>query len=68
MQKIDKIDIKKLSEDLGCKKIEISALKGTGIQEISEAAVTSGISEQTYAKTELCTSCGKCFARYLQQN
>ena len=35
----DQINIKKLSEDLGCKVIEISALKGTGIQEVSEAAI-----------------------------
>lgn len=35
----DKIDITKLSEELGCKVIEISALKGTGIQEISEMAI-----------------------------
>ena len=31
----DKIDIKELSEKLGCKVVEISALKGTGIRSSS---------------------------------
>ena len=35
----DKIDIKALSEALGCQIIEISALKETGIMEASEAAI-----------------------------
>ena len=35
----DKINIEKLSERLGCPVFEISALKGTGIEEASEAAI-----------------------------
>lgn len=35
----DKIDTKRLAEDLGVQVYEISALKGTGIQEAAEAAV-----------------------------
>ena len=35
----DKIDIKKLSRDLGCEVVEISALKGTGITQAAEKAV-----------------------------
>lgn len=37
----DKIDIVELSRELGCKIVEISALKGTGIQEVAEAAVAA---------------------------
>ena len=32
----DKVDIKKLSQELGCKFVEISALRGEGIDKISE--------------------------------
>lgn len=35
----DKINIKKLADKLGCEVVEISALKGTGIQELSQKAV-----------------------------
>ncbi len=35
----DKIDIAQLSDALGCKVVEISALKGTGIKEAAEAAI-----------------------------
>ena len=35
----DKINIDELSRELGCKIIEISALKGTGIMEAAEAAI-----------------------------
>jgi len=35
----DKIHINKLSEKLGCEVVEISALKGTGIQKAAEKAV-----------------------------
>lgn len=37
----DKINISKLSSELGCKIVEISALKGTGIAEVAEAAVNA---------------------------
>lgn len=35
----DKLDIKKLSKDIGCEVVEISALKGTGINEAADKAV-----------------------------
>ncbi|MGN0701384.1 MAG: ferrous iron transporter B, partial [Oscillospiraceae bacterium] len=35
----DKINIEQLSEELGCRVVEISALKGTGINEVANAAV-----------------------------
>ncbi len=35
----DKLDTKELSRQLGCKVMEISALKGTGVAEAAEAAV-----------------------------
>ena len=35
----DKIDVKKLSEILGCEVVETSALKGTGLKEVVEKAI-----------------------------
>ena len=35
----DKIDLRKLSQELGCRVVEISALKGEGVQEAADAAV-----------------------------
>ncbi len=43
----DKINIAELSRELGCKIVEISALKGTGIQEAAEAAVSAAKSGKT---------------------
>ncbi len=43
----DKIDIKELSEKLGCKVVEISALKGTGISEAAEAAIEAANNTKT---------------------
>ncbi|RGO24671.1 ferrous iron transport protein B [Dorea sp. OM02-2LB] len=40
-KKGDKINIKELSKKLGCPVVEISALKGTGIQEAAKAAVAA---------------------------
>lgn len=37
----DKINIKKLSEALGCEVVEISALKGDGVQEVANRAVAA---------------------------
>ncbi len=37
----DKIDTEGLAERLGCKVVEISALKGTGIEEAAEAAIAA---------------------------
>lgn len=36
----DSIDIKKLSKEMGCEVVEISALKGTGIKEAADKAVS----------------------------
>ena len=43
----DKIDTKELAQQLGCKVVEISALKGTGIMEAAETAITAAQSEKT---------------------
>ena len=43
----DKIDIKELSKKLGCKVVEISALKGTGISEAAEAAIEAANNTKT---------------------
>lgn len=41
----DRIDTEKLSRDLGCQVLEISALKGTGIRELVDAVVTTTASD-----------------------
>ena len=43
----DKINIKELSRQLGCPVLEISALKGTGIQEAAEAAIQAARAGKT---------------------
>ena len=43
----DKINIAELSRQLGCKVVEISALKGTGIMEAAEEAVTAAKTTKT---------------------
>ena len=43
----DKIDIEQLSAALGCKVVEISALKGTGINEAAEAAIVAAKETKT---------------------
>ena len=43
----DKIDTKQLSKQLGCKIIEISALKGDGIMEAAEAAIDAAKNGRT---------------------
>lgn len=50
----DKIDVERLSKELGCKVVQISALKGTGVREAAEAAVEaaareSGAPQHTFA-------------------
>jgi len=42
----DKIDIEKLGAGLGCKVVEISALKGTGIEEAAKEAVSAAHKEK----------------------
>ena len=43
----DKINVEELSRELGCKIVEISALKGEGIMEAAEAAVAAAKSTKT---------------------
>ena len=43
----DKINTEELSRELGCKIVEISALKGTGISEAAQAAVAAAKSGKT---------------------
>lgn len=43
----DSINIDELSRQLGCKAVEISALKGTGIMEAAEAAIKAADSTKT---------------------
>ena len=43
----DKINIKELSRELGCRVVEISALKGTGIMEAAEAAIDAAKNGKT---------------------
>ena len=43
----DKINIEELSRELGCKIVEISALKGTGIMQAAEAAIDAAANSKT---------------------
>ena len=43
----DKIDMKELSRELGCRVVEISALKGTGIMEAADTAIEAAKSDKT---------------------
>ncbi|MEE1056353.1 MAG: ferrous iron transport protein B [Acutalibacteraceae bacterium] len=46
----DKININELSKELGCKIVEISALKGEGITEAAQAAIEAAKSTKTVPK------------------
>lgn len=50
----DTIDLKKLGDAIGCPVVEISALKGTGIQEAAEAAIAAA---QSGKKPQTLTFC-----------
>lgn len=43
----DKIDAARLSTELGCPVVEVSALKGTGVAEVAEAAVKAAAGPKT---------------------
>ena len=43
----DEINVGKLAENLGCRVVEISALKGTGVMEAAEAAIEAAQSDKT---------------------
>ncbi len=51
----DKINTEQLARELGCNVVEISALKGTGIKEAAEAAVSAAQSkEKTVPRHKFC--------------
>ncbi len=50
----DKIDINELSKRLGCRIVEISALKGEGIDEAAQAAVEAAKGEKTIPRHSFC--------------
>lgn len=52
----DKINTVELSKQLGCKVIEISALKGTGVNEVAEASVQAAQNEKTSPQHSFCGS------------
>ena len=43
----DKLNIEELARELGCKVVEISALKGTGVQAAAEAAISAASGAKT---------------------
>ncbi len=50
----DRIDTLQLSKELGCKVVEISALKGTGIQEAAECAIEAAKNGKTVPMHTFC--------------
>ncbi len=50
----DKINIGELGRELGCKVVEISALKGRGIMEAAEAAIHAAKNEKTIPQHTFC--------------
>ncbi|MGN0498609.1 MAG: ferrous iron transporter B [Acutalibacteraceae bacterium] len=50
----DKINTKELSNQLGCKVVEISALKGDGIEAAAQAAVDAAKGERTIPQHSFC--------------
>lgn len=53
----DQINIEELSRELGCKVVEISALKGTGIKEAADAAVEAAKKRQDSSYAHILRSC-----------
>ena len=50
----DKINIEELGREMGCKVVEISALKGRGIMEAAEAAIHAAKNEKTIPQHTFC--------------
>ncbi len=50
----DKINIEELGRELGCKVVQISALKGRGIMEAAEAAIHAAKNEKTIPQHTFC--------------
>ena len=55
----DKIDVERLSKELGCKVVQISALKGTGVKEAAEAAVEAAARESSAPPAYIRTRSGR---------
>ena len=53
-KKGDKIDVKELSRQLGCKIVEISALKGEGTEAAAEAAIAAANGPKTIPQHTFC--------------
>ena len=53
----DKINVEELSRQLGCKVVEISALKGTGVMAAAEAAIDAAKNSKIIPIKHLYTSC-----------
>ena len=60
----DKINVEELSKQLGCKVVEISALKGTGITEAAQAAVQAAQRYKNSTSTLLQRCCRTCAGTY----
>ncbi len=60
----DKINVEELSKQLGCKVVEISALKGTGITEAAQAAVQGCTRYKNSTSTLLQRCCRTCAGTY----
>ena len=50
----DKINIEELGRELGCKVVQISALKGRGIMEAAEAAINAAKNDKTIPQHKFC--------------
>lgn len=60
----DKINVEELSKQLGCKVVEISALKGTGITEAAQAAVQAAKDTKTVHQHWHQRCCRTCSGTY----
>ncbi len=60
----DKINFSELSRELGCRVVEISALKGEGVMEAAQAAIDAAKSAKNSAETHLFRRGGACAGPY----
>ena len=61
----DKIDTAELSSQLGCKVVEISALKGTGVMEAAETAIDAAARTARPFRCTPSTRCGRACALHI---
>ena len=60
-------DVAELSRQLGCRVVEISALKGTGVTEAAEAAVAAANAAlNSFSKEMLCLHLQGCVAEHVR--